>query len=64
MLIDVARRCTGGRSWLPTSSTTGIPASATRLMRRANSRWNVGFGSRILYASPANTKTSTPSSIA
>jgi hypothetical protein len=48
MLMLVARWATAGRSWLPTSITTGMPASAIRFMRRANSRWKVGLGSRVL----------------
>jgi len=38
MLMLVAFWATAGRSWLPTSITTGMPASAMRFMRRANSR--------------------------
>ncbi len=44
----VARPGDSGMSWLPAAMNTGTPASTRRRMRRANSRWWVALGSRVL----------------
>src|SRR5439155_20650340 len=48
MSMLVARPADMGMSWLPATITVWMPCAARRVMRRANSRWWVGVGSRVL----------------